>query len=298
VSQHFFHHLTPHIAATVMKKVIELYYKYEEECKVFLIINVIALLLMNLFANSDRISVKDILTAGASVASTFFVFLAFRQTKLSNELKISDAEYHYLDRIITAQETKAEICVFSSDDIKYINSSIGINIKNLEAITYVFFIDGFNIVFRILGRNGVFKKSMEILDGKRTASMPDDELFAIDALRLSTVISRIRSTVTDKILYNFVELFSLYNQVHNSALIYSHKKLLINRLDAISTDYSAFNRTDLDEEEQDKKDYLLNFNMFGYYSNEHFLIPQNSGFLPENFGQTFNFEDIKSKYIN
>lgn len=238
----------------------------------------------------------DILIAVAAIVSTCFLYLAFRESKKSNDLKISDVEYQYLDRLITEQESKANQCIYSIDDINNICAGFNIRPRTLKEITFSDFVYGINMVFRVIQTQEIYKKAMERLDGKLMATVPDD-IIADDTLRFSSACSRVREAITEKILYNFVELFSLYKQVDSSSLIYFHKVLLINRLNSISTDYSDFNKTDRDEETEDRISFLMKFQMFAYVD-KNLLFQIHNGFLPENFGQNINFEDIKIKYSN
>lgn len=217
-----------------MKKIIALYYKYEEEFLVFLAINVIALLLIDIFNDNSNIGVKEVLTAVAAIISSFFLYMAFRENKKRNDILIYEPDYNILEKQVTEQEKKANEEVFFYN-ISDVMDNLNYPVANLKKITHTNFCLEIYGLFAHIENEVSYKKCLQLLNDSDKIILKEEDV--PEAQKLSDALSAINTNIEFLLRY-YVELMFLFNSIEKSLIIRERKISLFNRLNKLHREFS------------------------------------------------------------
>lgn len=272
-----------------MKKFLRWFSKHINEILVFLLIIVIGLYII-FFADSISDKAEKILTALAATASTFFLFLAFQESRKSNILKIYESQFQLLETKIVEQEKKATQPVYNLTYIREIGSIISYPEIRLLEISYSKFYLEYASLFTHIENNDVYKKTILKLGSNNSIMLPNDEFYAL-VEALSKAIHRIHSGIIS-IFVNYAGLFVLYHSIHSSSLLVEQKKLLFTRLDVIIKEYDILVESFVNNETFGI--YIKNFKMFNVFLGE---LKKSESAFDSKFFEIYNFiQDIRTEY--
>jgi hypothetical protein len=211
-----------------MEKIFNWLSKYLLEVLVLVMIVVIALYIIH-FAESISDKVEKIITAFAAVVATFFLFLAFREAKKANDLKVYEPVFNELNKKVSEKELKANTKVFADEHILLIEKALNSNETTLDFVFYSNFVYCFLQTFSLIKSNTKYSDYIKLLDDKNLVKISTD-LFDVNELKRAAFVLKILQGGLLLIIMNYIEIYFIYDSVQSSSLLTSQKKLLINRL--------------------------------------------------------------------
>ena len=154
----------------------------------------------------------EILIAVAAIVSTIFLFLAFRESKISNEIKIYETDYNLLEKEVTAKEIKAKEEVFFYK-ISEIVTILNYPEANLKEITFKnFYLDIYGLFKHIEGENS-YNKCLLLLNNSDKVTLVSVDVE--EAQKLSEALTAVHLNINCLIHY-YVGLMLLFNSIEKS----------------------------------------------------------------------------------
>lgn len=218
-----------------MKGLRDWFLKYVSVLNAFLIINILTLIIIDFGINFTDKSI-DILVAVAAIITTFFLFLAFRESKKANDFNISQPLFEEFNYQIENLKFKLEEDLLGDFTIDYINRYIRNKLIKPHDITFSKFIFPLRSIYLEISRNELYKQYMEKLVLSDRVALPDDEDIC-DKLKSQTIIFLDIQISILSLFHNYVRIFRLYRSIDQSLLLKLQKQILFSRLDKISTEY-------------------------------------------------------------
>lgn len=219
---------------------LKLYKWYSEHILgilVLLIIIVIGLYIIH-YAESITDKAKNIITAIAAAISTFFLFLSFRESKKSNQLKILDLEYRRLEKLVAEQEKLADQKIFNNSEIKAMIDDLNCPKEFVSSPTYKLIGYYFVKIFDLITANAHYQQIIQLLDKNDVAVLPSNNASLLhNAPKISEALEIIADKMNE-IRDKYQNQCFLYNSVYSSELYSKQKELLIIRLDKCNVAYS------------------------------------------------------------
>ena len=251
-------------------KIMKRFFKWIKEninfILVFLLIIVIALYVIY-FAESVSDKAVNLLLAIGAVVSTFFLFLAFRQSKLSNELKINEPFLQSIEKRVTDKETKAKQVVMVEFN-KELGLALNMSHIGIEDLTFSNFLNPLYIALDQIQNNTIYSEFKKSLDGSDKPVTLLNRMDIDDAIKISSMFKTLRRNI-QAIVYNYMEIFFLYDDIHKSSLPVQQKIYFIGRLDDISQDFYYFFKpveTNAGKVKYENLQYIKEFIMFDMIS--------------------------------
>jgi hypothetical protein len=277
-----------------MKKFIDRLFKDFNSIIIILIILIVPLYIIYFGKYLDDKTV-NILIAVAAIVSTCFLYLAFRESKKSNQLKIYEVEFSYLENRVREQEKKANERIFSSEDIEFINDIIPLSRDLLKNVTYSRFVHTLSAVFSTVEKDPTYILIKEKYGKNGHHFVPIDKNGS-KIIELSSALEKLQMSIFRVASESFMDIAILYKSIHYSSILKEQKELLINRLNRISADYSYLAKNK--DKESEVLSVLKNFKNFEVTANGEIneVKIRNSGFLDSFFYESFGFEDIMEQY--
>jgi hypothetical protein len=242
-----------------MKNILKFYNDHKEEFLVFLMINIIVLLLMNLFANSKYITVKDVLTAATAVSSSFFIFLAFKETQKGNKLKINDKVYEYFKNDIDEILKEGDERLLHDDSVDFIYSVCKYSKDMLQRINCYNFDYHFSEIIKLTMKDNEYLTLIKYLGENFTKQLPVNSPTFPNGELLSWVYQRL-SLCTSSVYYYYKNMYETCERIHESSLEREHKEILIEMVLQNNGNFYEFSKRLINNSEEVK--LLQNFIAF------------------------------------
>lgn len=210
---------------------------------------------------SDYINDKsvNILIAIAAIVSTCFLYLAFRESKKSNKLKVYDVELQYLEKRVNEQEKISQEKLFSSSDIQYIASIFPSSHNILIRIQVSRFVDSLSDLLSLIEKHPYYQEILKKYPSNGSVLKLEDKN-NIKITELSTTFGKIQDRFIEVTFSNFMEKSNLYKSIHYSSILSEHKELFINRLNNVSWDFLVM--TKYFDKDAPVLEKIKNFNVF------------------------------------
>jgi len=218
-----------------MKRLLDWFLKYVSVINTFLLINIVALIIIDFGINFTDKSL-NILFAVAAIVTTFFLFLAFRESKKANDFNVSQPLFEEFNYQIENLKFKLEEDLLGDFTINYINRYIKNKLIKPHDITFSKFIFPLRSLYNEISRNNLYMQYMEKLTLSNSVALPDDEDIC-DKLKSQTIIFQDIQISILYLFHNYVRIFRLYRSIDQSILFKLQKQILFSRLDKISTEY-------------------------------------------------------------
>jgi hypothetical protein len=219
--------------------------KYLSSFFVLAFIMLISYLLIKVGTKIDN-NTANILLAVGGVASTFFLYLTFRENRKSNELKIIEDVYKDLKHEVIDKELKSQKQVFSELNINELNRILNYPKLYFHNIVFSDFVYNFHPLFLHIKDNTSYNEYMTMLVDNNKPVLLKDKLYIDEASKMSNAFNIIRYGIKD-ILHNYVELLMVYESINESSLEEKQKIYLIKKLNEITSVYYYFFKTPKDE---------------------------------------------------
>lgn len=220
-----------------MKRLLKWFRKFINEILVLLLIIVIALYIIY-FAESVSEKAIDLLVALAAIVSTFFLFLAFWQSKLSNDLKINEPFLNQIEKKILEKETKAKQLVMVEFN-KELSQALKTSSIAIQDLSYSSFIFPISTALSHFQENTIYSKFLDLIEGSNKPVLIRDKYDVDDATNISLAFMVLRRGIR-AIVYNYIEIYFIYETIDNSSLPIKQKKYFIDRLNEIMHDFNYF----------------------------------------------------------
>jgi hypothetical protein len=206
-----------------------------------ILIILIAPLYIIYFSNYLDDKSVNILIAVAAIVSTYFLYLAFRESKKGNELKVLEAELQYLEKRVYEQEKISQEKLFSDSDIQYIESIIPGSHQILTRIQFSRFVDSLTDLLSLIEKHPNYQEVLHKYSSNSSVLKPEDKNNT-KLIELSTTFGIIQNRFNEVTFSNFMEKSNLYNSIHYSSILREQKELFINRLNKVSWDFSVMTK--------------------------------------------------------
>jgi hypothetical protein len=181
---------------------------------------------MNLFANSKYITVKDVLTAATAISSSFFIFLAFKETQKGNKLKINDKVYDYFKSDIEEILKRGDERLLLDESVDFINAICKYSKEILEKINCYNFDYHFSRILKLTMKDSDYITLIKYLGENFTKQLPTNSLTFPTGENLSWLYQRL-SLCTSSVYYYYKNMYETCERIHESSLEISHKEILI-----------------------------------------------------------------------
>jgi hypothetical protein len=200
---------------------------YLNEILVLLIIIVIALYIIK-FANVVTDKAETLITSFAAIASTFFLFLAFRESKLNNKLKLNEPFFRMFENEISELKIKSDNPIFPQT--KGLSYSLNYPESDLKDIKFKNISNSIPILLLHVLNNTKYFDYLKILNTNYVTDPNDEEV-----KRLCFGLTRIWLGFQSVVLY-YSEVLLRARMIEQSNLEDEQKKYLLNQLDYINYD--------------------------------------------------------------
>jgi hypothetical protein len=262
--------------------------EYILEILVILLIIVIGLYIIN-YAESFSSKAVNLITSIAAAISTFFLFLAFRQSKLSNDLKISEPFFNKIVKEISDIENKSNENAFSDPSGKLVSQHINYSDIKIRDFTYQNFAVSLLDLITHIEDNTKYPIIIDSLLNKRALDIKD--VTAEDYKGIRTVLDRIRFYHASFMLL-YTKIYMKYSEIHNSDLNLKHKKFLFEKLDKLCTSHDIIH--DIFRRNQDSFAPFRDFKIISTYDDDNVQITKlDYGYLLNIYDR---INEIKTKY--
>lgn len=275
-----------------MKRVLKWVRDYLIEILVLLLIVLIVLYIIE-FAGFISNKAINFLVASAAVISTFFLFLAFRQNKLSNDLKINEPILNQFEKKVLEKETKSQQLVLMNLNKEEGNPLLPSSIA-LQWTTYAHFLQPLSSTLKAIQENSIYRELLKLIEESNLPVEINDQKKLDDAIRASLAFRTLREGIR-LIVYNYLDIFFLLHSIDESSLHEKQKSYLVNRLDKLLRDFYFFFKS---QDNVSSSDYLLTqyikeFKWFDITTQDE-LISCTTSF--DNLSLGFDFTQIVEKY--
>lgn len=255
---------------------------------VLLIIIVIGLYIIY-FAESISSKAVNLITAVAAAISTFFLFLAFWQSKLSNDLKISEPYYKKIQKEINDIENKSKENAFSEPTIKLVSQEINYPEAKLRDFTPQNYAVSMLDLIAHIEDNTKYPIILDALINKKVIDSKNvsDE----DYKGICRVLNRIRQYHAS-VMIIYTSIYMKYSEINNSDLNIRHKKFLFEKLDKLCN--SPYIIHDIFKINRESFAPFRNFQIISTYDDNNVQVNE----LDYNYllNLYYKIEEIKGKY--
>jgi hypothetical protein len=194
---------------------------------------IILAVLIDIYGTDISTNTVNVIVAVAAGASTFFLYLTYKESKKSNDLIIYKSVFDELNNKVTEKILKANAQVFSNENSKYILETINSDNISVEFVTYSLFIFDIFDVITFIKTKTKYADYIKLLDNKESAVIPSKYISFTELNKQSLLINIIHNGIF-LIIINYIEIYFIYNSIHTSSLHKSQKSLLINKLNSIT----------------------------------------------------------------
>lgn len=241
-----------------MKKFKDWFLKNVSVLNSLLLIIVLALLIIDFGIYLTDKSI-NILVAIAAIMASFFLFLAFRESKKANDFNISQPLFEEFNYQIENLKLKSEEDLLRDFTMNYINQHIKNKLVKPHDITFSKFIFPLKKLYTEIAQTTLYNQYMERLGFADSASLPDDE-DTIDKLKSLTIIFQGIQISILYLFHNYIRISRLYKSIDQSILFKIQKQILFSRLDKLCSEYDIISTIMINNDEYYKQ--VICFNTF------------------------------------
>lgn len=246
-----------------MKKIISWLLKDFNSIGVVLIILIVPLYIIY-FAEYLNGKSVNILIAVAAMVSTLLLYLAFRESKKSNDLKIYETEFDRLEKEIYKYEQRSRQKLFSETTDKMLMSVVPQTKEYLPYIDYMNFA-AIKVILQQIETNERYLYVIQLLGDRDSSVLPTNERIIMESNQISILLKEINKGFR-RLNWNYTNIFMTLYSIENSALIKEQKQLLISRIQPSLYDYDKISKS---IDTLDEYGILLrDFKMFEITSND------------------------------
>lgn len=205
---------------------------------IFISIAIFVIIVLFILYGSDiDDNTTNVLMASGSMLSALFMFLAFKENRKSNEIKLKEDEFQDLKEKVHELETKANEKVFNEHIMMELSSALNYSDSELQNITYSNFIYPFHGLFAHIFNYTNYKTCIELFSGTNRYKLNKDN--EVNTLKLSEIFETINKAIA-LLMKNYFKLYFLYEDIDLSSVHEERKKYLFNKLNRITDEYRYF----------------------------------------------------------
>ena len=223
-----------------------------------LLIIIISLLIINFGILLSDKSI-DILVALAAITSTFFLFLAFKESKKANDYNTSQPLFEEFDHQIEQFKAIAKDDLFSDFTKSYINRYIKKDLLKNNEITYSKFIYPLKNLYKEITKTAIYDQYMSKLGFAKSTLIPNDTDDIILVQSMTIIFQGIQISIL-LLFNNYKRIYRLYESIDKSVLFISQKQILFTRLDKLYQEYEIISKAMIDKDPELEK--VISFNTF------------------------------------
>ncbi|MGA1978438.1 MAG: hypothetical protein ABSG89_11365 [Bacteroidales bacterium] len=216
--------------ASLIKKINDWFIK---SSTIFIVILFIAIIPLYIIFLGKYINDKivNILVALAAIISTYFLYLAFREAKKANELKINEPLLNQFDKEVTELENKSNNTIFSADGAKLLSICIDYNVNIILLMTYSSYYSTLITLIDRIDENDNYREIIKQLGNyeRLFINEENDKNIGIALNKISTAMMSITS--------NYSSIYYKYYTIDNSDIEAKHKVFLFNRLSKLRNEH-------------------------------------------------------------
>jgi hypothetical protein len=239
--------------------------------------------------------IVNVIVAVAAVVSTFFLYLAFKESKLSNILKITEPKFDLIEKKVIEQEAKAKEFLFTENQIKLINKTTKIPPKDLYQITYSTFMAEFAIIIKAIEANQDYIKCQKDLGSSSNYQFPPNlnPIIKVRIIEIATTQILVYNAI-QKINKNYANnIFRIYSEIDYSNLHNEYKVFLTSRMNNVSFEISELYRIVFSE---NMDNVIRKFQRFDFDRRKNTLIRNNQEIFEYNLSSMLKIiDDIKRR---
>ena len=200
-----------------------------------LIIILIAPLYILYFGESISDKIVSILTSIAAIASTFFLFLAFKENRKSNKFKMVEYLYSELESKVIVAEKKAKDPVYT-ENTETICRELNFPKNDLMKITFSKFIWGISNLLSHLEKDLIYLKYKKLTISNLKTKLNDESMNEIKNIEF--IVTGIWESLLNLTMY-YKSLNQLYLSIDKFPIDIELKILLFERLKVLSPEYDS-----------------------------------------------------------
>lgn len=256
-----------------------------------LLIIIVVMALIDVYGTDISSNSVNVIVAVAAGASTFFLYLAFKESKKSNLIRIYEPEFSYLEQQVSAQEIKSHEALFLTN-ANHISVALNYPLKSIKGITYKSFLIDLSKLISVIRSNSMYINCISLLDGKEKVQLPNNVFIISDAKKISSIVDIVQHSFVT-LNNNFMNHYYLYRSIDNSQVITEQKVILLNRMNIISKEY--FTLTDQFLNKVGLAESLSGFQIFEFTMKKE-LKKHDNNFNVSILSIVSAIEEITSKY--
>lgn len=238
------------------KKAFNWIRKNIEEINVFLFIIIITLFIIHFGVKINQESI-DILVSIAAVVGTFFLYLAFRQSKRSNDLIINEPVVNDFEKRLAQLEKRFSQRVIKSDiDADYFIKNFNYDELRIKQITYKNFETEFrDLVLSITNDEKYIKYVgfIESSENRKYKAADTQEWQEMSILKTAFGLIEMYHSYID---FEFYDLFLICTEIQNSRIDFYLKERLLKRVYENAYEYTFVNESS--DDRVDFNNYIVN----------------------------------------
>ncbi len=207
---------------------------------ILLFLLLIPLYVINFQQILDRESLKTILDffiVSAAIISVVFLYLAFRESRLTNTIKLSELEIKLIDKEVTELENMANKQLLSDQEILFLHKVTAFRQGELKKISYLKFVDKLNLICRSIEISEDYQYCCNLLINEpfhHFQNILNEDLKA-RINNLSIAFSKLFE-IYKKLDGNYGKIFDTYIHINLSNLQNEHKRHFIFRLSKLDVE--------------------------------------------------------------
>ncbi len=228
-----------------MKKLFYYLKKNASVINALLLIILISLLIIDFGIYLTDKSI-DILIALAAITSTFFLYLAFMESKKANDYNTSQPLFAEFEHQIEQFRILSKDDLLSDYTKDHINRHIKKGLLKDNGITFAKFIYQLKDLYKEITKTAVFNQYMGRLGFAKTTPAPNDKDDYIKIQIMTIIFHDIQISIL-LLFFNYRRIYKLYESINKSVLLKSQKQILYTRLDKLYPEYELISKAMIDQ---------------------------------------------------
>jgi hypothetical protein len=195
------------------------------------------------YVNSQAI---NILISVAAIVSTCFLYLAFRESKMANELKRNEPLFENFKNEIAEIKAHSEECIFTENAITVLTDQINYSADSLKLFTYGSFLNEFLRLYTYLNSNVNYKYIINFFGDFKQAYIDNEKAQDIGSGLNTIYFALIRLSSY------YSKTYLLYSDIDRSEIDTKHKIFLFEKLNDMDFDFKNLHKYFAENTEEGK----------------------------------------------
>jgi hypothetical protein len=267
---------------------------------IFISIAIFVIIVLFILYGSDiDDNTTNVLMASGSLFSALFMFLAFKENRKGNEIRLKEDEFQDLKERVHELEAKGNEKLFNEHIVMELSSTLNYSDSELQNITFTNFIYPFHGLYAHIFNYTNYKACIELFSGTNRYKLNKDN--EVNTLKLSEIFKTINKAIA-LLTKNYFKLYFLYEDIDVSSVHEERKKYLFNKLNRITDEYRYFFIDEIDKSDMsfntnqfDSTKFLKEFETFEIDETHKLVKKTYSSF--HSMGMLVNYLKFRTKYF-